>query len=102
VVVNLLLIAVLIRKWGVGKWRFSPDKSYLGTLTFVSTSFIGSVLMLEWFRFMGMLDITVSKHLVPLVIISVACGIAELVPAQYIDDNVIVPGVGAAVASQFF
>lgn len=86
------------RKFGKIKWFFDKNKSYVGTLAFITGAFLASCVLLQWLVFTGCLSFDVMGHLGQLLLISVVCSLVELVPG--LDDNITVP-LSAAVLSYF-
>jgi len=87
------------RKFGkVNKWFFDKNKSYAGTIAFITGAFLASCALLQWLVFTGCLSFDVVGHLGQLLLISVLCALIELVPG--LDDNITVP-VSAAILSYF-
>ena len=86
------------RKFGQIKWFFDKNKSYAGTLAFITGAFLASCALLQWLVFTGCLSFDVVGHLGQLLLISILCALVELVPG--LDDNITVP-VAATVLSYF-
>lgn len=84
------------RKFGKVKWFFDRNKSYAGTLAFISGAFLASCVLLQWLVFTGCLSFDVTGHLLQLFLISVLCALVELVPG--LDDNITVPLAAAGLS----
>ena len=77
---------IIGRKYGVHKWFFNDKKSIEGTLGFLISSFLGSLLFFKIFSFFG---INYHTSVRKLFLISLYSSFIELIP--FIDDNISIP-----------
>ena len=85
------------RRIGGRKWWFSETKSYAGTAAFAIGGFVASLLMVAVYGACGITLLTVQQAALPLLAISIASSLVELVP--YGDDNLTVPVVAAVLTA---
>lgn len=86
------------RRYGKKKWAFAPDKSIAGTAGFVCAATVVTTALLMLFSATGNISpaLEFSEVLQKVLLISVFCGLVELIPVW--DDNVSVPLAGALAA----
>jgi len=93
------------RRWGTIKWPFSDSKSYAGTGAFVVGAWAASLGVVSVYHTFGYTALTAQAAVVPLLVVSVASALVELLPkgqgvmAVLTDDNLTVPACAALVGS---
>jgi len=96
------------RRWGKTKWPWSKRKSVVGTAAFIVCATIVTIGEVLWFNQFGLLPMLSSLVIQKIVVISVICGIVELLPSErYLpgklgDDNLTVPFTAFALSLLFF
>jgi phytol kinase len=90
------------RRYGKKKWAFAPDKSVAGTAGFVGAATVVTTVLVMLFSATGSISpaLELSEVLPKVLLISVFCGLVELIPVW--DDNVSVPLAGALAAKYLF
>lgn len=101
------LADIVGRRFGkrTGKWPFSKDKSYVGSLAFLLGGAAATLALFNWFALFPAVcfDVTKTPHLLPKVLaLSAACAAIELFPPSVLDDNLSVPLLGASLAAALF
>lgn len=92
-------------RWGTIKWPFSDSKSYAGTGAFVVGAWAASLGVVSVYHTFGYTALTAQAAVVPLLAVSVASALVELLPkgqgvmAVLTDDNLTVPACAALVGS---
>ena len=93
------------RRFGKVKWPFSDTKSYAGTGAFVVGAWAASLGVVSVYHTFGYTALTAQAAVVPLLAVSVASALVELLPkgqgvmAVLTDDNLTVPACAALVGS---
>lgn len=75
------------RRIGKTKWIYNKNKSVEGSLAFLLSSFLGTNLILHYFKYV--LDYSFHYNIVDILIISIVCSLVET--TSVIDDNISVP-----------
>ena len=90
------------RKFGSKKWSFAPDKSVAGTAGFIGAATLVTTALLMLFSITGSIStpLELGEVFPKVLLISVLCGLVELIPVW--DDNVSVPVAGALAAKFIF
>ena len=92
-------------RFGKVKWPFSDTKSYAGTGAFVVGAWAASLGVVSVYHTFGYTALTAQAAVVPLLAVSVASALVELLPkgqgvmAVLTDDNLTVPACAALVGS---
>ena len=95
---------MITRRWGnSNKWSIAPTKSVAGTVAFICCACVASIAMLQWLVTLRCLQFNMSiQHMASLLLLSVICGLAELLPVPGVDDNIIVPCISAITSWRLF
>ena len=80
---------IIGRRYGKVKWPFSESKSIAGTLGFMVSAFIVSCGLLSLYTATGCMSVNVSESWPQILLVSVICGMVEvLIPSSVLDDNI--------------
>jgi len=102
------LADIVGRRIGRTKWGFVKNKTVEGSVAFLLGAFASSLGMVAGANAVGYTQLTVQAAALPLMVISVACTLTELLSASIqrcfgdlADDNITVPVVGGLLAAIF-
>lgn len=95
-------LADIVGKWiGKKKLPWSPDKSYLGSLTMFTGGFFFALLILWVFVWQGFFNAPITNYLLPIAVIAGVTTLVESLPYKDID-NISVPLVSVFVGLLVF